>query len=663
MLFRSADAEARGRIALRALRGLKFDADAGRLAQMVELAVATLPDTDEQNEALLILAQRYALDGQRAEMQATLERLPAHVRDGPAWLGRLIHAYDSGGDYEAVLRTWHSNSARQAHCSADTVHYVAHAQIESGDLETATRLAELTLERPNLTESERASQFDILANVAFYAGRYVEAEGHFAALSNAYRAARDQPSLANTLRNRSVNRLQLGLYRESLPDFEESLSIYTSWGASVTVAQTQIMVSPVYQELGDFERSESLLQQALEVLRRIPAQPFLVYGLVTLVTLYLRWKPLHGAILAQKYIREALEVARQLDSPVLLTNALIEAASVETEAGRPVRGLELADEAFGLAQQIGFTESIIGAHTARGQALLASERRDEARDAFLVAAQLCTQTGLVLEGHRIGLELDRLSNDVPSAQTRLEWFRDRGLDGACQFALERFPELAGRVQVPTTLNNSRLEVLGAMRMGDGIAVRGRKRQELLAALLEARIAGSAEVTRLELLDALYTDEDEDRAGSSLKELVRSTRASLGSAVIQTTVGGYALGAVSSDAEEFLATGNTALWRGAYLNGLPNSDEQVRDSLHLALATQAERLLETDAKEAARVGRLLLDFEPYNLEFLRLTLAALRVSDNHKSLNRLYAEARERLSEVGEVLPQRWQDFVSLIKTA
>jgi hypothetical protein len=133
----------------------------------------------------------------------------------------------------------------------------------------------------------------------------------------------------------------------------------------------------------------------------------------------------------------------------------------------------------------------------------------------------------------------------------------------------------------------------------------------------------------------------------------------GSSVIVTTQNGYALGEVISDAETFLETGDTRTWRGAYLDGLEfeRINQTVLETLHLALQTHAEQLLRTDPIEAARVGRLLCDADAYDLGALRLTLNALRAVKNHKTLARIYNQARGGLLEIGEVLPERWQDFL------
>jgi DNA-binding SARP family transcriptional activator len=73
-----------------------------------------------------------------------------------------------------------------------------------------------------------------------------------------------------------------------------------------------------------------------------------------------------------------------------------------------------------------------------------------------------------------------------------------------------------------------LEVLGPVRLTNGSIkpVKGRKRQALLAYLLEARIAGKPEVSKIELIDALHPDFDEPRALNALRVEVHEVRAQL-----------------------------------------------------------------------------------------------------------------------------------------
>jgi hypothetical protein len=177
-------------------------------------------------------------------------------------------------------------------------------------------------------------------------------------------------------------------------------------------------------------------------------------------------------------------------------------------------------------------------------------------------------------------------------------------------------------------------------------------------LLEAKLNGRADVNRLELFDTLYPDKNEQQAMSSLKELVSTLRDRLGANVITTTTAGYALGAVQSDAELFLQTLDTTLWHGVYLEDVALENQGIMaESLYGLLYSKAREVLETNPKETARLARVLLEVDPYNHDYLRVSLEALRASNNHKSLTRLYAESKEKFVEVGETLPEQWQQFL------
>jgi hypothetical protein len=265
-----------------------------------------------------------------------------------------------------------------------------------------------------------------------------------------------------------------------------------------------------------------------------------------------------------------------------------------------------------------------------------------------------------------GLEIDRLTQNADGIQHRLGLLEERGLVNVMNLSRRPLGSSGGAVaSVGADASGSqtvRLELLGTARVivnGEPVSNRGAKRLELLTVLLEARIRGRAEVSQLELCDALYPDVSEVQAAQSLKKIVQLVRDSINKGAIKTTSAGYALGEIRSDAEAFLETGDTRLWRGAYLEGtnLSRDDETVPDALYSALRSKLETILTTDPREAARVSRILLEAEPYDLECLRLALRALRASDNHRSLTRLYDDARDRFQEIGETLPERWQDWL------
>ena len=210
-------------------------------------------------------------------------------------------------------------------------------------------------------------------------------------------------------------------------------------------------------------------------------------------------------------------------------------------------------------------------------------------------------------------------------------------------------------------HQARLEVLGPVRLTNGSLkpIKGRKRQALLAYLLEARIANRPEVSKIELIDVLYPEIEEVRALNSLRVEVHDIRSNLNPNVIETTSSGYKLGAITSDAEQFLEMRDTRLWRAAYLEGMGFEREDDTSYQHLiaTLHKCALEIMPEQAPEAVRVMRLLVELEPYDLEFLRTKARALRATNNHRALGRAYEKARVRLREVGEHLPESWQVFL------
>lgn len=207
-----------------------------------------------------------------------------------------------------------------------------------------------------------------------------------------------------------------------------------------------------------------------------------------------------------------------------------------------------------------------------------------------------------------------------------------------------------------------LKVLGEVgleRHEQRLGIRGKKRLEILCYLLEARIAGRAEVDALELIDILRSDLSEARARQSLRQTIYLLRSDLGEGSIQSTPSGYALGLLNSDIEAFLRTGDSRLWRGPYLKGLADGwNANVRDGLMLIMRSSVEVLCSTDPAEAARLGQIWLEMEPYDLVALRLTLHALKLQGKTKAAEQTYQKAYQRLYEVGEVLPEDIKAFLS-----
>jgi hypothetical protein len=681
-----ADGALRGHLALRAAQayGGVDDREAFRLA---ELAVQESP---ENIEALQFLAARHALAGHGAEVGALLARLPDEPGIQADWVARLIDLRFGLGEYLAVTTLWTEHLELRAALDPLTAYHVAFATLFASQgperLEVAERVAARALRQP-LTPVLQSRLLSVcgLARMYRLTPDDLETARHLMDEAVAFARMGEKATwLASTLHNRAILSECLGRHREMLRDLEEAVSLYAEAGSSRHLASTQAKLARHLHEMGEHQRAEELLLESRDLLLRCDASNFLITCEAHLSLLYVEWAPPHAATLALKHAHEALRLARKVGQRNKVEMGLCYLSRAESRFGDASRGLALAEELLHRVEEDGSdAESQMEAHRSLAHALEALGRREEAKAMFRTAERITLEAGLMADAQRIGLELDRLNDDALGAEHRLAWFEERGLLNGVQIVRRYFPDLgrpdraspgpispgpinAGSARTgavsPASQPRLCLEVLGPLRCGppgQTVQVRGRKRRELLAALLEARLRGRQELARTGLLDLLYPGADDLQAAASLRELVHQTRTALGPGVIQTTPSGYALGEVDADAAAFLEGGETRLWRGVYLQDAAfGGDETVGDALHLALRARVEATLETDPPEAARAARLLLEADPYDLGALRLTLHALRAAGNHRSLTRAYADARARLNEVGEPLPERWADFLT-----
>lgn len=206
-------------------------------------------------------------------------------------------------------------------------------------------------------------------------------------------------------------------------------------------------------------------------------------------------------------------------------------------------------------------------------------------------------------------------------------------------------------------STTRLELLGFVRLRRETKlepIQGRKRQKLLALLLEARIAGRNEIPKLELINRLYSESTEAQAAASPKDLAHQIRSICGQELIGTTRNGYALWPITTDVETYLETNDPQLWHGPYLSG---PEDGLRPSLHHNLLEQARQMLEVKPEQTLRLGRILLEQDPFDFEAMRVTALALQVC-GPKQLESFYRLHRKHWVELGETLPEHVQDFLT-----
>jgi tetratricopeptide (TPR) repeat protein len=639
------------------------------LSEAIRLLQISLEEQPKHADTIFWLAGCYATRGESGEVEKLLGRISDDEKMQTGWIKRQISLRFALGDYAGVLERWKADS--RLHNDPDPIlaYNVGFARSTQGDQEGAETIALAALKEPQINALNRARLWVVCGLSWHYREEQVTALTCFDKAVAAAVEAKNPAFTAATLHNRSMVWEHTSQEVQMLVDTEEALRLYAEVGIVRNYASTLTKKARILHEMGEYERAEECFQESRTILLQNDASIFLVTCECLLSELYLDWQPSYGSALAIKHAELALRVARPMGGFKFCASLQI-CSLVEAKQGNATRSLALIEECIKLLEAAG-SKCPHQVLSTQGLALAQLGEVKMATAILQEAYDLVLATDWRVYAEKINLEIARITNDFERARTSFAWFKDHNLMNGVNIAIRYFPELAtnhtpktSRLSIPESIPH--LEVLGSMQIlleSQITPVRGRKRQELLALLLEARISGRSEVSRLELVDKLYPDADEIQSNAGLRDVIYQLRSSLGENTLTTTMNGYALGSLKTDVETFLETGNTQLWRGIYLEGLTlETSDTVRESIYLALRTRAEVLLETDPVEVTRVGRLLCEADPYDLEALRLTVTGLRAGQNHRSLSRFYDQARTRFLEIGEVLPARWQDFLTPIGT-
>ncbi len=639
----------RGELALEASILLEGSQTAESL-RLAELAVLEMPG--HLGATLALAGKRVSASRRVQDAEPLLERLPEELRRGPEVLRARLGFHMACGDFAGALERW--AELKSTPLDAASTYYVAASLAQTGRFAEAVAQVEVALEGEEIPTQIEIRLLNVLGMAHTFMGHWEAAE---LAQREAIVLAREHGlflMLAASLQNYALNLERTERYPERRAAAQDAVDAYLRVGELQRAMNVQLVVVDSLLSCGEYFDAETKLLECWEGLRPPGPSAYLLAVECAFVKLYLAWDHASARALAQKFALHGLRDAEVLGEGVKMTaHTYAVAALVEARWGNPARAEVLARRAALIAgdasDQLEFVVegTFAAALEARGEGA-------EARSRYARAAELALEKGFAPDAQIYALEGDRLGHNLESARARLAWFEVRALHHGASLVRRYFPELAS--SEPMTLVQPhlvRLEVLGPLLL-EGQSIRGSKRQELLKVLLEARLSGKGEVSTLELLGGLYPDESEESALIALRGAVSKTRTRSGSGIVLTMPGGYALGAVSSDAEDFLKTGDTRLWRGMYR---PLEDGAVCETLSLALEAAAYAELERDPQEAARVARILCEMNPYGLESLKLLCEALRTSGNYKSLAREYQNGRFRLLEVGETLPLTWTDFL------
>jgi tetratricopeptide (TPR) repeat protein len=605
---------------------------------------------------IYVHAEVLARVGQLRQAKQLLENMPETFKTELVWLEHLVMIHNDAEDHVGAVAKWDEHKQLRLSKNPKFLYKVAQSLTALSRFKDAETILEFALQQ-NPSEVLKADIFLAKGILGDFVSDRKSSEKHYQAAREIYQQNGDSYSLGCVFYRLGA----MEYYQDSLSIavtyLEQSIKFFTEVGHQAQRLQSLTLLAATRTELNQCQTAERELLEAEEQLRGTTFRSKWIMTCTNLSFLYRGWDIPYGAVLALKYARAALQGATEINNPRLIANCLYHAAKSETCSNNPVEGLRLAEQCLALAGQLEYPAMLAYSHHARYQALLSLNRFDEALSALQTAEVKNRILGHNHDANFYALEYQCLTKNWETAREMLAKMRNNESFFFAQIATRNFPELEQQNVIQPT-PELRLKTFGTMQIA-GAPIRGRKRQELLILLLEARITGKPQLEKLELLEALYPTEPEDRAASSLKELIRGTRTSLGKEIIQTTVGGYALGQIGSDIEEFLKNGDTQLWQGMYLQNLEfENSESIRDLLEQALYNRMVQLLEMDVREASRVSRFLLTMNPYDLEVLRISLYALRAARNYKTLERVYENAKGYLLEVGETLPENWQDFLT-----
>jgi tetratricopeptide (TPR) repeat protein len=597
-----------------------------------------------------------ARDGRQEEADELAQALGEGLVPGGHVALRLT-SRNVAGDHAAAWRIWVEHPELHSAPNAELLRAATASALAVGQMHEAAKLIELglaTLEAPQL----RAELLSLQALMAFHSGDAARADEVIRSVLDILEPLQAPRLRATALLNRAAFLKELGEFTAMGECLEECLTIRREAGDGKAYAFAQAALAELRLEQGRYDEAGDQLMEAIATLELYGPSRFLINARSMASALGLaRGTPL-GNLGALHNAEQALAAARESGNPRVVRELLFDASLANTATANAGRGLELALESTALAQAAGDSPvDNYRALWAQALAVYALGTHDEAVALMRAAYEKASQVEGAIDAHKIGLALAGLRGDREAVRTHAAWFAERGLLNGVAIAGRLTEHEAQEQSAPAS--RTRLDVLGQMQVTAGrtVGVKGEKRRRLLALLLEARVAGRGGVAKLALLDELYPDQDELSAAASLKVLVHGVRQSLGTDLVVTTAEGYALGDCATDVEEYLEAPDPGLWRGQYLDGA-ELDVQVRDSLYLALSRQAVDLTGHDPAEAMRLGRILVESEPYDLEFLAVCLRAMRAAGQHRSLDRQYQAARGRLAELGEELPPRWQEFLT-----
>ncbi len=651
-----ADDETKRILALEAAQVLMYE----NLKQVPRLAEYVLEIEPLHLQAIGLRARAWARQGKVEAAQVSLELIVN--RDREWWRIQaliLVESYQFSQVQQLVM----DHPKFHLDDDAEIAVAVGQALLQQGKLNALIALFEQVLQK-DTTEIAQMRIKSAQGILLTYQNAWQAAELHFQNLLAVQQGYLPKRLWVNIWYNLGRIAHHFNRYKQATEYYGKAAQLVLEINDQRRYIEIQGALAGLYFDSANFEAAERAFLEVRSLSALFPINAQFVEQEGWLSEMYTCWLPPHGGALSLKYAHSALRLARQLEDNSVIFDALNYAANAEAQHGDANTAIAYITE---MSERISDPDNEYLVYVARGIALRKMGDSDAAISALETSYQLVSQNpNKVVSTQQVGLELDFARNDLQSARKRHEFFLNHPFTIGAVCAQRYFPQLLQTPIIPQV--SIRLEVLGTIRLiydNKAIPIRGAKRKLLLVLLLEAHLAGQLEATTTDLCDLMYPNTTEGEARAAIKQLVFQIRAQLGTDCIITTANGYALQHVESDAQQFLETGNTALWRGKYLTDIDGiqSTESVRDALYSLLKRRIPSLVQQEPAQAARLAQILLAVEPFDTESLALALQALRVQSNYVSISRVYSRSRQNWLEVGEQLPKRWTDFLKQMQVA
>jgi tetratricopeptide (TPR) repeat protein len=647
-------AETQAEVALEAAQQLRY-LDVNEAERLALIAAEHL---EHRFAATWLRAELLAEQSRGLEAERLVETLPeAKAKDLNWWVG-ILRLRGLTNSVTGTLEVLNAHPDVLEHCDAKTLNRAVRVLANSGDFSEIEALVQHRLERATTSE-ERILHLKSAALIALERADFTQSERLEAEILGLAREVGNLRWVDAALFNRALALEGLGRQQERLEMLEEAMRVCIEMGDITALAIAQVSFAGALHSFADYERAEQIALEAEAVFMTLDPTGHAMDCEAELVNLYLDWPHQYAPMLALKHARFAQELGKSINTPryhlqvaCLLARALHANNQLST-------ALEYSNQALHHALTLELPTVRFDALWTHGLMLWANQEAEQALEMLRGAQRTAEGYNDHAAAQRVGLDIDRLTDNLESGRERLTFFERLNLHNFSNQTQAFFPSLAVTHDRPRTPKSStiRLELLGPMHLRHEVKlepIRGRKRQELLALLLEARIAGRSEIPKLELIDQLYSDSTEAQAAASLKDLAHQIRMMYGQDLIVTTGNGYALGQVATDVELYLETNDPQLWQGPYLSG---PEDGLRPGLHANLLDHACLLFDTQPEETLRLGRILLEQEPFDLEAMRLTARALQICQS-KQLEPFYRLQRKHWLELGETLPERVEDFLT-----